>query len=66
MLSQHDKDFLRLLMRSPDRGEGWRSVSERCWPLVEAFGTPELLEIDTPNRRCRLTPDGEAVATFSL
>lgn len=66
MISTQDKDFLRLIARSPDRGDGWRSVSKVCWTLVEQFGTPELIEVDSDNMRVRLTPDGEALVTFAL
>ncbi len=60
MLSRQD------INRSPDRGDGWRSVSETCWPLIESFGTPELIETDKDNMRVRLTDKGSAVATFAL
>lgn len=43
-LADKDRDVLKLIMRSPDRGEGWRSVSNACWPLVESFVSDELLE----------------------
>lgn len=66
MLSIQDKDFLRLLGRSPDRGDGWRSVSQVCWSLVEQFGQKELLEIDQSNMRVRLTEAGNAVLMFAL
>ncbi len=66
MISDQDKDFLRLVGRSPDRGDGWRSVSEVCWQLVEKFGTPELIEVDAANKRVRLTEEGEAVLMFAL
>lgn len=65
-MADKDKDFLRLLDRSPDRGDGWRSVSETCWPLVEQFGVPELIEIDKDNMRVRLTDSGIAVVHFAL
>jgi len=66
MLKPQDADFLRLVNRSPDRGDGWRSVSKTCWPLVTAFTTPELIEIDEPNMLVRLTDEGQAVVDFSL
>lgn len=46
-LSQNDNSFLRLLMRSPDKGEGWRAVSETCRPLIDSFAHQELLEKKT-------------------
>ena len=55
-----------MLARSPDHGDGWRSVSQICWQLVEAFGAPDLIEVDKENMRARLTKDGEAVVFFAL
>jgi hypothetical protein len=62
MLNPKDAGFIRLLMRSPDRGDGWRSVSSVCWPLVEEFTAKELLEINPDLLRVRLTEAGQAVA----
>ena len=41
-----DKEIntIRLIMRSPDLGLGWRNVSSACWPLVDGFTKPELIE----------------------
>lgn len=66
MISTQDKQFLQLLKRSPDRGDGWRSVSKTCWPLVEDFKTPELIEIDKENMRVRLTEAGSNVVMFAV
>jgi hypothetical protein len=66
MITDQDKHFLRLVARSPDRGDGWRTVSETCWPLVEQVGTKELIEVDKDNMRVRLTSDGEAVVLYAL
>lgn len=63
-LSPSDKDFIRLILRSPDRGEGWRSVSKVCWPLVTGFSKPELIDVDQMGSCVRLTPEGEIVATY--
>lgn len=43
-LSYDDNATLKLIMRSPDKGDGWRSVSSACWPLIESFDSKELLE----------------------
>ena len=64
MDKQKIKNTLQLIARSPDCGEGWRSVSETCWPLVATM-PPELLELDETNQRCRMTTNGEAVLMFS-
>jgi len=65
-LSNQDANFLRLLMRSPDRGDGWRTVSATCWPLVTAFQAVDLIEIDKQEQRVRLTGAGEAVAMYAI
>lgn len=66
MIPTQDRDFLRLLERSKDHGDGWRRVSKTCWTLVEAFKTTELLEMDKENMRVRLTPAGIIVVKFVL
>ena len=66
MIPRQDQEFLKLLWRSPDRGDGWRSVSDTCWQLVEMFTTPELIEVDKENRRVRLTNEGEAVVLYGI
>ena len=74
-LEQRDKDFLKLLMRSPDEGEGWRRVSELLWPMVQAQHerTPELLrikslpsdnEVDEYRRYVRLSAEGKVVVEW--
>ena len=47
-----DKDvaFLKLLLRSPDVGDGWRNVSAMIWPLVAAFPHPELIRMRNGNQ----------------
>lgn len=57
--------FIRLIERSDDLGDGWRSVSKAVWPLVQKTVLPgELLEIDTENRRVRLSDKGEVVSKY--
>lgn len=65
MITRQDKDFMQLLNRTRDAGDGWRNVSMVCWQLVESFTTPELLEIDRENRRVRFTPEGLAVLKYA-
>lgn len=66
-MKQDQKDFLRLVERSPDRGEGWRSISEQLLPLCErhAAELPELLGLDKEGKRIRFTEKGEG-ALFAL
>lgn len=66
MLNFYDKEILRLIQRSPDVGDGWRSVSKVCWKLIEKFTATELVEIDALNRKVRLTDSGKIVVDFAL
>lgn len=63
-LSDNDRSFLQLLMRSPDLGDGWRQSSEVVWPLVAKFSKQELVELDNDNKRVRLTPDGDVLVRY--
>lgn len=64
-LNRPDTETIKLILRSPDRGDGWRSVSPAIWrALIVPFEHKELIEIDEPNRRIRLTIKGEAVAEY--
>lgn len=66
MITDNNRSFLKLLLRSPDIGDGWRKVSDVVWPLVEQFDKPELLEKDTDGRRVKLSPDGETVVAYLI
>lgn len=64
-MDSHLKSTLALVQRSPDQGDGWRTVSAACWPLVKH--TPlDLLEIEPAEKggRVRLTPEGKAVLKY--
>jgi len=64
-LSQTEKDYIQLFLRSPDRGDGWCNIAERLWQvLVDQFPHKELIEMDAERRRARLTPDGLVVARY--
>ena len=66
-LSKADDALLRLLLRSPDRGEGWRTVSKPLWRLVESFGAKELLEIESSDAgggRARLSERGLIIVDY--
>ncbi len=66
-LTEHDVNFLRLVQRSKDTGEGWREVSVQLWRLVGGFPHTELIEAE-PNGegwgRVRLSPAGEIVVRY--
>jgi hypothetical protein len=66
-LAQSQKDLLRLIVRSPDIGEGWRVVSDTLWPVIltELQG-PDLIEINQETRRIRLTQEGVTVVKYVL
>lgn len=66
MISTQDRNTLKLIERSPDRGDGWRSVSKTCWPLIEAFAERDLLEIDHQGMRVRFSEAGQAVVMFAI
>lgn len=57
-MSPQDRNFLKLLMRSPDRGDGWRQCTPATWSLVDMFGHPELLEKDIETHKVRLSVEG--------
>ncbi len=65
-LSQQQIDFMRLLRRSPDIGDGWRQSGAMLWPLVQKFANPELTELDTEKMRVRLTEKGETLLRFAI
>lgn len=46
-LSDQDINFIKLILRSPDAGDGWRRVSAQLWVLCERFGRQELVEYAT-------------------
>ena len=64
MLTDNNRSFLKLLLRSPDVGDGWRNVSEVVWPLVTGFDKEKLIETDSENKRVRLTPEGLIVVEY--
>jgi hypothetical protein len=64
MLSEHEISFIRLVLRSDDVGDGWRNVSNILWRLVRDFKPKELIEIDEPNSRVRLSERGQIVAEY--
>ncbi len=49
-ISERDIEFLKLILRSEDQGEGWRNVSQILWPLVTAFPYPELIRMRNGNQ----------------
>lgn len=65
-MTQEQKALLRLILRSPDNGDGWRKVSAMLWPHVVEYRHPVLTEIDEENRFIRLTPEGETVLRYAL
>lgn len=64
-LNESDKEIMKLIQRSPDQGDGWRTVSSMLWkPVIVSFTQKELLEIDEENQRVRLSPKGIIVADY--
>lgn len=65
-LTEREIDFLRLVMRSNDCGNGWKSVSTVVWPLVLAFKRPELIDIHPTETAIRLSERGKIVAEYLI
>jgi hypothetical protein len=57
-------------MRSPNTGDGWKTVSRVLWRLVDDFGRPELIEVDKFTAesekagRVRLSEAGKIIAKY--
>lgn len=54
--------LLKLVLRSPDAGEGWRNVNDKYWKHVQ--GLPSDLA-EYGDHKIRLTAGGEAVAKYA-
>lgn len=66
-LNDNECNFVRLLLRSPDMGDGWRKVSETVRPLAVAATPTELFEMkEDDGLKIRLTPVGQNVADYLL
>lgn len=65
-LTDRETGFLRLLLRSPDQGEGWRKVSPVVWPLVEQFTRQEVIETEAApdGGRVRLSERGRVLVDY--
>lgn len=66
-LPQQQKDFLRLVLRSPDVGDGWRSVSPILVPVTkkQVASNPELFETrDEDGFLIRLTERARIVTDY--
>lgn len=62
--SQQEIDFIRLILRSADVGDGWRQCSKMIWPWVEKFTLPELLEQDAETLKVRLSARGQIMKDY--
>lgn len=68
MLEDKQIQTMKLINRSPDRGEGWRSVTKVCWPLLKNVPT-ELIEreqAEDGSGRVRFTEKGQVIVEFAL
>ena len=63
-LTDYDRNFIHLILRSPDLGDGWRQVSSVAWPLIDRLQSDALIEKDEVNLRVRLTEKGDTVAEY--
>jgi hypothetical protein len=70
-LPQDQIDFLRLVLRSPDAGEGWRPVGKMLLPMVTQYAAKErlaeLVEVvpaDDGTGKIRLTERGAVAVAY--
>jgi hypothetical protein len=65
-LSDQQRSTIKLILRSPDRGEGWRSVSSVLWPMIREGLPADLAELRPEGDAgfIRLTARGQAVADY--
>jgi len=56
-ITQEQKATLDLLMRSPDRGDGWRTCSPILFEKLIVPMPDELVEKDVEQKKCRLTEE---------
>ena len=63
-LSQQSIDFIKLIQRAPDIGEGWRQSDPLIYRFVREFPNQELLERDDERLRVRLSSDGLVLARY--
>ena len=56
-------EFLRLIERSPDVGDGWREVSDTLWVPIRSWTKDfqELIELHPTEQRVGLTHEGQIV-----
>jgi hypothetical protein len=59
-----DVELLRLILRSPDVGDGWRNVSGVLWEHVVKNAVIDLVEFDYENKRVRFSPEGVIVMRY--
>ena len=63
-LTQEQKATLDLIMRSPDRGEGWRTCASILFEKLIVPMPDELVEKDMEQRKCRLTEQGKTLVAW--
>ena len=67
-LTDDDTGFIKLILRSSDRGDGWRTVCSLLWRLVDKFPHKELIEAQEDMRDgggiVRLSDKGKVVAEY--
>lgn len=67
-LTQQQRDFLRLILRSPDVGDNWRSVSRMLTPVSQTMvaENPELFETEDRDGvfHIRLSERGSVVIDY--
>lgn len=69
MISDKSKSVLELIMRSPDRGNGVRTVSATCMSLLTDLPEQELIELsidDDGSGTVKLTEKGEIAVMYAI
>lgn len=64
ILSQQQKDTLKLLRRSPDRGDGWRNCVPKLFQNLIMPMPDELVKKDIEHTRARFTVAGQSVVDW--
>ena len=55
-ITPKEKDLITLIKRSNDIGDGWRIISNICWPFALQLKDSKLFEFDHHRKRIRIKP----------
>lgn len=63
-LDDRQTNFIKLILRSEDVGDGWRQCSDVLYEHFLSYLPEELVEWDHDQKRVRLTREGDIVARY--